>query len=344
MEESKYILPKKLEKYLASLSIYYQKNKKDLLRKIIVNSEYHISEEWDYDNWNGGQHGHAVFFYVPELLFHEILDETDTLSNSLCNDLNKLINISHEHVAAVFFELQESSVEDDWRNNSGVLLQPSIISSIRQDELTAIWKPNYFRLFLSHKSEFKKQTTKLKQYLEFYGVTSFVAHVDIEPTKEWQIEIEKAVFTMDAMVPLMTEEFRKSSWTDQEVGVAIGRGVPVIPVRIGIDPYGFIGKFQAVMGKGKYPNQLAKEIYDLLWKVKTPSTNQRIIQGLVSVFEKSASFNHADRLMEYIVKIEMAPPAVIERLANAFKNNGQVAGAGLVAERLPGLIEKLKGN
>ena len=51
---------------------------------------------------------------------------------------------------------------------------------------------------------------------------------------------------MDAFVALLTEGFHDSLWTDQEVGFALSRGVPILAVRLGKDPYGFIGKFQAL--------------------------------------------------------------------------------------------------
>jgi len=51
---------------------------------------------------------------------------------------------------------------------------------------------------------------------------------------------------MDSFVALLTGGFHDSLWTDQEVGFAFGRGVPIISVKLEIAPYGFIGKFQAL--------------------------------------------------------------------------------------------------
>src|SRR5579862_5516118 len=109
----------------------------------------------------------------------------------------------------------------------------------------SIWGKGY-RVFLSHKAEVKHKAAELKDAIAPFGATCFVAHADIKPTREWQDEIENALRTMDAFVALLTEKFHKSKWTDQEVGFAIARGVPIIPVKLGTDPYGFIGKFQAL--------------------------------------------------------------------------------------------------
>lgn len=53
--------------------------------------------------------------------------------------------------------------------------------------------------------------------------------------KEWQDEIEKALFAMDALAVILTPKFNGSKWTDQEVGVAVGRAVLIIPIGKGND-------------------------------------------------------------------------------------------------------------
>jgi hypothetical protein len=109
------------------------------------------------------------------------------------------------------------------------------------------WRMNfakpYFRLFISHTSSNAALATKLKQKLWFFGISAFVAHEDIEPTREWQIEIESALRTMDGILALLTADFHTSHWTDQEIGSALGRCLPIIPLSVdGTIPYGFMGK------------------------------------------------------------------------------------------------------
>lgn len=48
------------------------------------------------------------------------------------------------------------------------------------------WKSGYFKLFLSHLSSFKVQTVHLQSVLKKYAISGFVAHEDIEPSREWQ--------------------------------------------------------------------------------------------------------------------------------------------------------------
>lgn len=51
---------------------------------------------------------------------------------------------------------------------------------------------------------------------------------------------------MDALAAILMPGFKESDWTDQEVGVAVGRGVLVIPIIRGLILYGLISKFQGM--------------------------------------------------------------------------------------------------
>jgi hypothetical protein len=58
-----------------------------------------------------------------------------------------------------------------------------------------------------------------------------VAHEDIHPTLEWQVEIERALYNMDAFLAIHTPGFKDSFWTQQEIGFAVGRGMKIFPSR-----------------------------------------------------------------------------------------------------------------
>jgi hypothetical protein len=117
-----------------------------------------------------------------------------------------------------------------------------------ESEIERLWGKEVFKMFLSHKSEHKVQVAALSKSLAIYGISGFVAHEDISPSLEWQNEIETALRSMDALVALLTEGFHKSFWCDHEVGWAYGRGVLALPVILGEEPYGFLGKIQGIKG------------------------------------------------------------------------------------------------
>jgi hypothetical protein len=126
----------------------------------------------------------------------------------------------------------------------------------------SFWRKDMLRVFVTHLAAHRAYAGELQEALLRYGISSFVAHNDIEPTLEWQVQIETALATCDALVALLHDKFHASYWTDQEIGFAMGRGVPVFAVRLGETPYGFIGRFQAFNGNGKASADLARELFD----------------------------------------------------------------------------------
>lgn len=79
----------------------------------------------------------------------------------------------------------------------------------------AFWRNGYFNLFISHLASDKRNAQDLKDKLEKFSISGFVAHSDIEPTKEWQDEIELALRTSDALVALMIPNFHDSKWCNR---------------------------------------------------------------------------------------------------------------------------------
>ena len=179
-----------------------------------MNGVVSIQEGWDYDNWNGGTYGHAITLTVPEDLFMRAMDTRDDLQLRIVTDLNKLDNSQNEHVSQVFIEMNPDE-HDRWREESGVYRPPMASHSVPVDALERIWGRQHVRLFLSHKATVKVETSQLEKAFFRCGVAAFVAHEDIEPTQEWQREIQQALFSMDALVALLTPDFRDSNWTDQ---------------------------------------------------------------------------------------------------------------------------------
>jgi hypothetical protein len=203
------------------------------------------------------------------------------------------------------------------------------------------WKKNFFKLFLSHISSFKKETAELQKSLLSYGITSFVAHEDIEPSKEWQSEIEIALKTMDGLAALLTPGFHESKWTDQEVGIAIGRSVPILSIRYGLDPYGFIGKYQGIQGSGKDLKQISKAILMVL--LKNENSQQKMVHGLVHSFIESESFAESKQKIGLVEEAPYLSMDLIQMLENSIKENSQVRGSWGVPESIKALKKKFMG-
>jgi len=212
-------------------------------------------------------------------------------------------------------------------------------SEINKNDEKSIVQFVPFRLFISHVSSVKVFAHSLKDSLSSYNIISFVAHDDIEPTREWQNEIEMSLSNAHSIVALFNEGFHESNWTDQEVGTGIGRGILIIPVRFELDPYGFIGKYQGLQGNGKIPVQIASEIFNIL--VSNENTKIDMTLALVDKFRNSDSYRSAQHNVDLLGKIQYINEAIIDEIQIAVESNNQISGAFGVKSKVNSLISRL---
>lgn len=103
------------------------------------------------------------------------------------------------------------------------------------------------RLFISHKAAHRGKVGKLAETLNTHGISTFVAHHDVEPASEWRSEILNALNTMTHFVAFLTDGFHESPWTNQEVGYSFGLGKPRLFVKLSkVDPGGLANAEQAL--------------------------------------------------------------------------------------------------
>lgn len=333
-DSPKFELPGKIENLIAFLFKLYSRKGQTVKQKILVNSKIEVREGVDYDNWNGGIHGHALYLHIPESLFLDIMEEKDHIQKRIKDDLDKLHSINDEYFM-VYLE-KSTETDENWRKSSGLQIQQK--KHVAPDAEERIWEKGLFRVFLTHKAEDKENVAQLKKELAIYGISGFVAHEDIEPTKEWQDEIENALFSMDAMVALMSKCFHDSNWTDQEIGCALGRRIPVIPIRMGRDPYGFIGKYQAVSASWE---DVCKEIVKILIE------DDKMKDAYIRAVAECSLFENANELSAILPIITQLSDAQVENLVQANNDNYQVREShGFNGSRPnkfgPGLVAHLK--
>lgn len=210
------------------------------------------------------------------------------------------------------------------------------LAGLPQAAAPAQYRP--LRVFISHLAAQKIYASALQKALLAYGIDSFVAHEDIDPTEEWQKVIESELRTCDALVALLHPNFHKSSWTDQEIGFVMGRDAPAFAVRLGEDPYGFIGRFQAFQGMNKPQELLASELFDAYRK--HPKTKLQIREFLFQRFESSGSFAQAKANLKYLEELDAWEADYHTRILKALKNNDQISGAWGVKDRVQALARK----
>ncbi len=242
------------------------------------------------------------------------------IEEDIGRDLNKLHKSKYEYIAAVNLEMKRDNGPDGQKQTE---LQTPSNPLFPAEEMERIWGKNSFRVFISHKSqsEVKDVIKELKDQLMVFGISCFLAHENIQPSAEWELEIEKALFSMDALLAFMTESFHESDWTDQELGFALARRVPIIPINHGRKPYGFIGKYQAITYKEDLAIEIAKTF------LQKEETKDKIMNSYISAVKNCPHYDHGNKLAKLLPEIKKLDEKGIFELISAYNENSQISGS-----------------
>jgi len=296
------------------------------MASVLRQSELEI-DQTDYDNWNGGTYTYSLLLKIAPRLFAEFGDSISAFEEQLLERLKLMTRAySNEYLGSV---IVTPSLDVSHSSGRGPIPLPE----------PSFWRPGYFKLFVTHISAQKTVASEIARALQDYGISGFVAHEDIEPTKEWEDEIILALNTMDALLALLAPGFDGSKWTSQEVGVAIGRGALVVPLKMGgLDPYGFIGRFQAIAAGDKEPPQIAIEVARVL--AAHQQTRLKMAHAVVTAFEESDSFAQAKVRASHLALVTVLPTALRDRVRLAAQSNVQIKDAWGVPQRVESILER----
>ena len=291
------------------------------LAEVLTRSVAKIQFRGYTTEYEGGTYHYRLRLDTPVILYASIEANLDAIQAALTVKLLSVFKNTGDR------RLDEVVV--------GPLLEEPMTSTVRpapDAEARRLWNPGMLRLFISHVATHKIAVSSLKSFLAYLGISAFVAHEDIEPTREWQDEIDLALRSMDAMAAMLTPEFHESKWTDQEIGVAIARGVPIIPVRLGLDPYGFIGKHQGLPGNLRQMKELSIALGGIL--ARRPETGGVMRESLVRALESSSSYSTSMSASKALVDVHGFTDEQIGRIEASIEENSQVADAFGVRARL----------
>ncbi len=112
----------------------------------------------------------------------------------------------------------------------------------------------------------------------------------------------------------------------------------VIPVRMGLDPYGFIGIIQGLNVSVSHTEILATEIVALLLNNKL--TSETMKDALVVALEKAMNYKGAIAASKALEKIDYLSQKQVSRIELSSKNNDQVANATGVLGRIQNIVKK----
>jgi hypothetical protein len=310
--------PKPAAEIVGILIEIFQHQHRDEIVRLLTNSHAYFDEPV-FDNWNGGTNTWTLRLEVPVSLFASVRQRIDAIKEEIAGN----------------FDIFKDLYTNDFLNAVSITPVLPIAgqrAALPNADVHRLWLANTFRLFLSHVSSQKVEIATLKKHLSMYGIDAFVAHDDIEPSREWQAEIELALRSMHALAACITPDFHNSRWTDQEMGWALGREVLVLPIRLGADPYGFAGKVQAVTGTLAKPKPLADLIVRAL--LRHSQTHSEIRKSLVAAFSHPESFEAAKILQGHFDEIDDLSDEEKASLRKACIEDSQVKGAWGVVDAI----------
>ncbi len=203
-----------------------------------------------------------------------------------------------------------------------------------EDAVDGPWIDGQFRLFVSHTHAHMAFAGSLRRALAEMGIDAFVAHDQIEPTQEWQDRIEFALKTCHALVAVLTADFVNSKWCDQEVGYCMARGVLIVPLGLGENPHGFIGKYQRMSAReDEDAHEVAVRLFDLLTEHEKTAElmGPTIAMQSVRQYAESHSFDSARENFERLRAIpkESWTQELAEIVERAPSENSQIAFANV---------------
>ena len=198
---------------------------------------------------------------------------------------------------------------------------------------------NDYTIFISHSHAEKELATKIQSVMESYGLTSFVAHEDIEPNEEWAKTIIETGRSCKIFVYILTENFRDSTsrWTDHEVGLGIGASAVCVPLSLdGTVPYGALAHLQkaSIVNCDRHIDSLCVRskkakvpLADFIISEWAKSDPQALFEHAITSLKNAISFVEANNICEGIVKVDEVKPLTkgqVQRLVKVGIQNNQV--------------------
>jgi len=192
--------------------------------------------------------------------------------------------------------------------------------------------------FISYQTEDKVVAGKVKDILAGIGVTSFMAHEDINVSEEWRVKILHEIGKADIFVSLLSQHYNNSWWCIQESGIASFRSeMTTIPLSIdGSVPQGFAENIQStkIDPESMYINDLLPGIIkaNFDWGINI----------LFNEIKRARSFRGAEYEFKYLVPyIDLLSPEQGKEILEISISNNQIHHASLCAtEYLPPIMAK----
>jgi hypothetical protein len=196
------------------------------------------------------------------------------------------------------------------------------------------------KVFLSHSHLDKDLAGQVKVELAYYGLEVFLAHEDIEPLAEWSDVIFAELKACDVFIPILTENFNGSAWTNQETGIAYVGGKLIIPLKVTVDPHGFIASIQALRLHVGNVKAACKRVVEII--ASKPRFGDLFRDALIRKFGGSWSHDRAGDNIKLLLSFEDYTSAQVREMVKFTIANGQINRSGNAHTKLLEFVRKYK--
>ena len=201
------------------------------------------------------------------------------------------------------------------------------------------------KVFISHNHKDYEFAKEIKSFLENWGFDVFLAHKDIKPSKEWVEVIHQEIKNCDIFIPILTEHFYESEWTDQESGIAFTHNKKIYSIRTcETTPRGFINKWQALyFNNSLKEKQRRKELMKIFDMIELDFTD-KIKHALISSLERpyTSTFRDASNKIAMLTRMKPFTKQEINIIMKKSFENDQIYDNRFLKSILRELIEEYK--
>jgi len=194
-------------------------------------------------------------------------------------------------------------------------------------------------VFLSYNSKDRVLAGRIKENLEQFGISVFLAHSDMEGGERWEREIIHRIRICDVVLVLLTPRFRRSKWTDHEVGMGIGGSKEIIPLRVtGVKLYGFLSRYHALKLE---PSALSQACNGIILAMRSKTKlRQRLQNSFIQSFATTRSFIEANRKSELLDEFGPYSSKQVSSILQAYMQNVQIHRPTTAGSRFRDFLRK----
>lgn len=193
-------------------------------------------------------------------------------------------------------------------------------------------------VFMSYSSLDRSAAAKICKFFDGLKIPKFMAHEDINVSREWQEEILSQISQADIFVAILSVNYLASPYCIQEAGIAIYRKKEMTIIPLSIDGTVSPGMMAHIQSRRVNPESVDDAT---LFAGLVKYNAHFAIDHMVDRLRISSNYRSAERHFALLLPyLENATDEQIVEVLKAAVNNGQISEAGLCARTyLPPLFK-----